>query len=361
MAGAIPLDRLVGQPNILNWVANQQQQSNIDRTGLYDYLMLNLSYTLTLASYTTFPTLVGSNGYEAGLNLVQSVLLQATGNAAGATTDTLTNVDLVTLGVYQYYYNKGILPGAPMNPVANAAYNGSYGVKIFFIDPWSNKSTLTRLDSRLLSSLQLTVGWRDATSIVSGGVAGTATLSNAQMVLSVREWQNIAQRLRPWLRMSYRQTQIVAQQNAFDFQGVPIGNVLRRELMQGIVPQVANYNYGWSSAAAFGSTGQAQGPMWTLQINSSTNVLSSSLAQIASGNVSLLNLQPTGWGAGTGAIPGWYLYEPAQQKKLSQALPMWGINRADDLIDVAAPGTYGSYVRVTDLEVVGATVQQLGG
>jgi hypothetical protein len=79
------------------------------------------------------------------------------------------------------------------------------------------------------------------------------------------------------------------------------------------------------------------------------------------GNVSLLNLQPSGWGSPNGAIPGWYIYEPAQQKKLSQALPMWGINRADDLIDVAAPGTYGSYVRMTDLEVVGATEQQLGG
>lgn len=361
MAGAIPLDRLVGQPNILNWVANQQQQSNIDRTGLYDYLMLNLSYTLTLASYSALPTAVGSNGYENGLNLVQSVLLQATGNAAGATTDTVCNVDLVTLGVYQYYYNNGILPGAPLNPTANAAYNAAYGVKIFFIDPWSNKQTLTRLDSRLLSSLQLTIGWRDQTALVAGGTGGTATLTNAQMVLSVREWQNIAQRLRPWLRMSYRQTQIVSQQNAFDVQGVPIGNVLRRELLQGIVPAVAGYNYGWSSAAAFGSTGQAQGPMWTIQINSSTNVLNSSLAQIAAGNVSLLNLQPTGWGSGTGAIPGWYIYEPAQQKKISQSLPMWGINRADDLIDVAAPSSYGSYTRFTDLEIVGASQSQLQG
>jgi hypothetical protein len=40
MAGSIPLDRLVGQPNILNYVPNQQQISQIDRTGLYYFLQL---------------------------------------------------------------------------------------------------------------------------------------------------------------------------------------------------------------------------------------------------------------------------------------------------------------------------------
>jgi hypothetical protein len=36
---------------------------------------------------------------------------------------------------------------------------------------------------------------------------------------------------------------------------------------------------------------------------------------------------------------------------------MWGIQKADDYIDVAAPGTYGSYYKFTDVEIVGATPQ----
>jgi hypothetical protein len=360
MAGSIPLDRLVGQPNILNYVPNQQQISQIDRTGLYDFLQLQLSYTTTLASYSTLPSAVGSNGYEQALNLVQNVTLTATGNAAGATTDTLVNTDLLSLGVYQYYYSGGAIPGVPFGSLSNAAQNITAAVKVMFIDPWSNKSTLTRLDSRLLSQLQLSLSWRDPTAITTGGSGGTTTLTNAQVVLSVREWQNIVQRLRPWLRTSYRQGQIVSQQNALDVQGVPVSNILRREMLQGIVPAASGYNYGWSSAAAFGASGQAQGPMWSLLINNSTQVLNTSLANLISDNPQLLQIQTTAWGTINGAIPGFYVYEPARQKLLSQALPMWGVNRADDYIDVAAPGTYGSYYRFTDIELVGATAADLG-
>lgn len=359
MAGSIPLDRNVGQPPILNYAANQQQISQIDRTGLYDFLKLNLTFTATNATYSTQPTAVGSNGYEQVLNMIQNVTLTATGNAAGATTDALVNTDGTTLGVYQYYYNGGTIPGTPFVTFTNAAQNVGASIKVFFIDPWSNKSTLTRLDSRLLSQLQLSVSWRDTTSYAAGGTGGTTTITNGQIVLSVREWQNVPQRLRPWLRMSDRKIQTVAQSNAVDYQGVPIGNVLRRELMQGIVPAVTGYNYGWSSAAAFNSTGQAQGPMWQLLINNSTKVLNDTLANIASGNPQLFSITNNAWGTLAGAIPGWFIYEPALQKKLNQSLPMWGVNRADDLVDTAAPGSFGSFIKFTDVELVGATASTL--
>lgn len=355
MAGSVPLDRLVGQPPILNFAANQQQVSQIDRTGLYDFLKLNLSFTATNAGYSAQPTAVGSNGYEQVCNLIQNVTLTATGNAAGATTDTLVNTDFVTLAIYQYYYSNGTLPGTPFTAFANSAQNVSAVVKVNFIDPWSNKSTLTRLDSRLLSQLQLSVTWRDATSYAAGGSGGTTAISAGQVVLSVREWQNVPQTLRPWLRLSDRKQQSVAQQNAQQFQGVPIGNVIRRELIQGIVPAVSGYNYGWSSAAAFGSTGQAQGPMYQLLINNSTKVLNESFSDILADNPQLLGITQNAWGTLNGAIPGWYVYEPARQKKTSQSLPMWGVNRADNYIDIAAPGDFGSYVKITDIEMVGAT------
>lgn len=355
MAGAVPLDRLVGQPQTLTFAANQQQISQIDRTGLYDFLMLNMQATLTNAAYTTQPTPVGSNGYEQVLNLVQNVTINATGNAAGATTDTLINTDLVTLGINQYYYSSGMLAGVPFTTFANGAQNVTATVKCFFVDPWSNKGTMTRLDSRLLSQLQLSINWRDATAVATGGVAGTATLSNTQMVLSVREWQNVPQTLRPWLRLSDRKVQITGQQNALQVQGVPIGNVLRREFLQGIVPAVTGYNYGWSSAAAFGSTGQVAGPMYQLVINNSTKVLNQSLASLIGDNPQLMGVPTTAWGTINGAVPGWYIYEPARQKKTSQSIPMWGVNRADNFIDVAAPGSFGSYLKITDTEIVGAT------
>lgn len=360
MAGSIPLDRLVGQPNTLNFAANQQQNSQIDRTGLYDFLKLNLSYTATNAGYSVQPTMVGSNFYEQVLNMIQNVTLTATGNAAGSTTDTLVNTDLNTLAVYQYYYSGGVLPGTPFSSFSNAAFSVNAVVKVNFIDPWSRTPSLTRLDSRLLSSLQLQLNWRDATSVAAGGTGGTTTISNGMVVLSVREWQNVAQTLRPWFSLSDQKTQIVAQQNAQDFPNVPIGNVLRRQFFQGIVPAVTGYNYGWSSAAAFGSTGQAQGPMIKLLINNSTPVLNDSYANIIGDNPQLLQLPLTAWGTLSGAIPGWAIYEPARQKSLSQALPMWGVNRADNYIDVAAPGSFGSYVKVTTVQLVGATVEDLG-
>ena len=359
MAGSVPLDRLVGQPPILTFAANQQQVSQIDRTGLFDFLKLNLSFTATNAGYSTQPTAVGSNGYEQVLNLIQNITLTATGNAAGATTDTLINTDFLTLGVFQYYYSNGCLPGTPFATFTNAAQNVSAVVKAFFIDPRSNKSTMTRLDARLLSQLQLYVNWRDSTSYAAGGVAGTTTISNGQVVLSVREWQNVPQIIRPWMRISDRKTQIVSQQNALQIQGVPIGNVIRRELIQGIVPAVTGYNYGWSSAAAFASTGQAQGPMYQLLINNSTKVLNESFADLLADNPQLLQITQNAWGTLNGAIPGWYIYEPARQKLVSQSLPMWGINRADNYVDVAAPGSFGSYVKITDQEIVGATAATL--
>lgn len=359
MAGSIPLDRLVGQPPILTYAANQQQVSQIDRTGLYDFLKINLSFTAVNAAYTVQPTPVGSNGYEQVLNMIQNVNLVATGNAAGATTDTLINTDLTTLAVYQYYYSGGTIPGTPFAAFTNGVQQVSAVVKAFFIDPWSNKGTLTRLDSRLLSQLQLSLSWRDQTSYAAGGTGGTTIVSAGQAVLSVREWQNIAQRLRPWMRTSDRKQQIISQQNALQVQGVPIGNVIRRELVQGIVPAVTGYNYGWSSAAAFGSTGQAQGPMYQLQVNNSTKVLNESFSDLLADDAQLFNITNNLWGTLNGAIPGWFVYEPARQKKLSQALPMWGINRADNYVDVAAPGSFGSYLKITDVEVVGATTKDL--
>jgi hypothetical protein len=362
MAGSVPLDRLVGQPPIINYAANQQQISQIDRTGLYDFLKLNLSYTATLASWSTPPTLVGSHPWESTLNLIQNVTLTATGNAAGSTTDTMVNTDLLTLAVYQYYYSGGAVPGGtPLVTLANGVQNVVAVAKIFFIDPWSNKGTMTRLDSRLLSQCNLSISWRDPSSFSTGGTGGTTTISNGQVVLSVREWQNVPQVVRPWLRMSDRKVQIVSQQNALQVQGVPIGNVIRREFLQGIVPAASGYNYGWSSAAAFGSTGQAQGPMFQMLINNSIKVLNESLANIAADNTQLLNLVNgnSTWGSLAGAIPGWYVYEPARQRKVSQSLPMWGVNRADNYIDVAPPGGNGSYLKITDLELVGATQQTL--
>jgi len=358
-SGAVLLDRLVGQPPILNFAANQQQVSQIDRTGVYDFLQLTLSYTATLAGYSTLPSMVGSNVYEQVLNLIQNVTLTSSGNAAGATTDTNVNTDLLTLAAYQYYYSNGTVPGVPFSTLSNAAFNVTAAAKIMFTDPWSNKSELTRLDSRLLSQLNLSVTWRDYTSVVTGGVAGTTTISNGQIVLTVREWQNVTEAVRPWIRLSDRKQAITNQQNGQLFQGVPIGNVLRRELLQGIVPAASGYNYGWSSAAAFGSTGQAQGPMWKLLLNNSTPVLNTALSTLVTDNPQLLGITSNAWGTTQGAIPGWFIYEPARNKKLANAIPMWGIQRADDFIDVAAPGTYGSYAKITDAEVVGATIEQL--
>jgi hypothetical protein len=348
---------LIGQPPVLNYAANQQSISQIDRTGLYDFIKLNLSYTANYKGYTTLPTLVGNSGWESTLNLIQNVTLTATGNAAGSTTDTLVNTDFLTLAVYQYYYSGGSQPGGNtlVTPAAGAqSVQGA--AKIFFIDPWSNKGTMTRLDARLLSQLNLSVSWRDPSSFSTGGAGGTTTVTSGMVVLSVREWQNVPQLVRPWLRMSDRKVQIVSQQNALQVQGVPIGNVIRRELLQGIVPQAAGYNYGWTSPAAFGSTGQAQGPMMQLLINNSIKVLNQSLNNLSEDNIQLFQLPPQPqFGSTGGNLNGWFVYEPARQKKVSQSLPMWGVNRADNYIDVAAPGGNGSYLKMTDLELVGAT------
>lgn len=355
MAGSIPLDRLIGQPNILAYQANQQTLSQIDRTGLYDFLKLNYSATFTLAGYTTLPVMVGSNAQEQANNMIQNVTLTATGNAAGAASDTICNTDFWTLAAYQAMYSGTVnATVSSAGTIANAAFNVASTTKIPFVDPWSNKPTMTRLDARLLSTLNLSISWRDATSFVSGGVAGTTAVSNAQCVISVREWQNTAQIGRPWMRLQDRKQTITAQQNALLVQGVPIGNVIRRQLLQGIVPQVTGYNYGWTSTAAFGSTGQAQGPMNALIINNSTQILNESLANLTADNAQLLNLPSAFWGA-----LGWFVYEPARQKKTSQSIPMWGINRADNKIDVAAPGSFGSYLKYTDIEIVGATPAQL--
>jgi hypothetical protein len=363
MAGSVPLDRLIGQPPILNYAANQQQVSQLDRTGLYDFIKMNVSYEVDVAAGASTAPFVGLSGFEAMLNLIQNVTLTATGNAAGSTTDTMINTDFITLAVYQYYYSNSCLPGAALtNLVPNSVQFPNPIVKLFFIDPWSNKGTMTRLDSRLLGQLNLSVSWRDGSAI---GTGGEVTVPTGQMVLSVREWQNVPQTIRPWLRMSDRKFQIVSQQNAMQFQGVPIGNVIRREIYQGILIGAPGYNYGWSNSSVFASTGQAQGPMAQLLINNTIKVLNEPFNGIAGDDCQLLGLSNNAWsstmntGAAPGALPGWFVYEPARQKKVSQSLPMWGVNRADNYMDVAAPGSSGSYVKITDLELVGATAETL--
>jgi hypothetical protein len=333
----LAVDRLVGNPSVVNFAAGQPVQQQLQDNYAMEHLQFRLTGQLVLASYSAAPTKL----VESIENLIASLNLQATGSGPGATTDLLANTDFA----FHYFKTRMMEGTAPTRTdvgTANGTYLFETNAKHYFVDPRSNAARLTTLFTSLLSSLTATYQFRDQTAMVTGGTGGTATLSNVQLTVQSREYLGLTPpNPSPYVKLSQRTFNIVQSANGFDCNRVPTANVLRRQYFKGMLG--AN-NYSDPSDSVFGATGKPEGPHITLQLNNATTKLDQVYQQIRADNKMLFGVE---------TIPaGYAIYEPARNRKLASSIPMQGVANADNFIDVNYTGGSVNTIQITDEEIV---------
>ena len=339
----LAIDRLIGNPSVVNFAAGQPVQQHLQDSYAMDHLAFRLTGQLVLASYSAAPT----KFVESIENLIQSLGLSATGNGPGATTDQITNTDFAF-----HAFKTRMMEGTAATRTDVGTANGTYlfetNAKHYFVDPRSNASGLTRLFTSLLSSLTATYQFRDASAMVTGGTGGTATLSNVQLTVQSREYLGVsAPKPSPYTKLSQRTFNILQSANAFRCDRVPVANVLRRQYFKGMVGANA---YSDPSDAIFGATGKPEGPHVTLKINNATDKLDQVYQQLRADDKLLFGVE---------SIPaGYAIYEPARNRKLASSIPMAGVANADNYIDVAFTGGSTNTIQITDEEIVKLSAAQ---
>jgi hypothetical protein len=316
---ALPVDEIVGNPNILAFSAGEVTESDMPRTNVEEYWDLFFTGTLTNASYTTAPT----SYVEAMLNIVYQVLVNASAATRGGVNEAFKNIDLAYLAFIDYMY-QGVWPdsnfGVYSIGTANAALPFTVTPRLYFTDPLSRlpngKSTAkaTMLDTRLLSSLKLDIGWRNAAAMVYGGVAGTSTLSGLQMQVKALHYSGIPNLtpdgvtiVRNYLREVQQLYPVTNTAIDTQFQNLRVGAILHRLTIKGIVapggaPSSVNFADP-SDVVLQGNTTRATGAQLTMKVNNNAYTpLQLPTKQLQRGNLSTFGLTK-------GTVPGYEVWE----------------------------------------------------
>lgn len=278
-AQSLPVDEIIGNPNLLDYVPNQVTEMDMPRSAVEEYWDLFLQGTLTLASYTTAPSMY----VESPETLIYSVLVNANAAVPGGVNEAFKQVDFAYLRFITNLYEKQDVTRTGIG-TANQAYNFNSTPRLYFTDPLSrlptgtDTSKSTMLDARLLSSLKLDIGWRNPAALVYGGVAGTATLSNVSLQVKAQHYYGVdnvtstGQTIkRNYLREVQQLYPVVNTSIDTQFQNLRVGAILHRLTIKGLLqPSGApsSVNFADPSDTILGAnTTRAAGPQVAIKIN----------------------------------------------------------------------------------------------
>jgi hypothetical protein len=333
-AQSLPVQEIIGNPNLLTFQANQVTEMDMPRTAVEEYWDLFLEGTLTNASYSTPP----SAFVEAPETLIYSVLVNANAAVKGGVNEAFKNVDFPYLRFITHIYNGTDITRTGIG-TANQAYNFSSTPRLWFIDPLSKlpngKSTAksTMLDARLLSSLKLDIGWRNAASLVYGGVAGTSTLSNTQIQVLATHYYGVANVAangatitRNYLREVQQAYPVVSTQIDYQFQNLRVGAILHRLTIKGLLqPSGApsTVNFADPSDVLLGSNDtRQQGPQLSIKVNNNAYIpLNSVYSQLQFSDTKLFNVTD-GWPSGYAVYETSTTHNPRAMLNLRTAINM---------------------------------------
>jgi hypothetical protein len=339
----VTVDQLIGNPNVAIFAANSNVQQQLQDNYAQEHLSFRLTGNLTLAGYTAAPAKL----VESLENLISSLQITATGKGAGATTDQVCSVDAAFLA-FKTRIMEGTAPTRTDVGTANGTYAFESNFKKYFVDPRSNRGGLTVLYTALLSTLTASYQFRDSTALVTGGTGGTATLSGVQITVQSREYLGLPlQTPSPYVKETQRLFNITQSQNLYRAQNVPVGNILRRQTIKGMLG--AN-NYSDPSDSLFGATGKLEGPHVQLVINNQTKLLDMVYQQMRADDKTLFSLE---------SIPAGYVqYEPARNARLNQSIPLGNVAVADNYLDLNYTAGSTNSIQITDEQIVGMSSAQ---
>lgn len=318
-----PVEELIGNPNLLTYVPNGVFESDLPRSSVMEYLDLYYTGVLTLAGYSAAPT----SFVEALLNIIYMIQINASAATKGGVNEAFKVIDANYLAFIDYMYQQQWPDqnfGVYTIGTSNAAHAFTVTPRLYFTDPLSrlptgqNTSKSTMLDTRLLSSLKLDIGWRNEASMVYGGTGGTATLSGLSLQCKALHYLDVPnvtakgqQIVRNYLREVQQIYPVVSSGIDSQFQNLKVGAILHRMTIKGLVaPSAAPASTNFadpSDVLLQGNTTRATGSLIQMKVNNNAYTpLYTPVKQLQSGNVGTFNLTK-------GVVPGYQVWETSKQ------------------------------------------------
>lgn len=329
-------------PGSAIWAPNTTVPFTLDVNSVVEALHFKLTGTLTLASYSTAPTL-RKEGIE---NLISLVSFTGAAKQSGNQAVNLSAVDPNYLRLKTQLIN-GTAPPRVDVGTANGTYNFETNFTKFFGAKRSKVGDATFLDTRKLQNLRVNFATRDVTALVFGGVGGTATLSNVQITVSTDEWQGGAtQTHNPYIRETFRQWDVtsISGLDRTMIPGMPISNRIVRQTIKGTV---GNVDYADPSDAFFTTALRTEGAHIKSIIKGkggSFQRLDTTYAHQQTQDKNRFKLES--WPVGYAVIE----YSPTGNVK--DMLDMRGIISGDNLFDLTPVGSNINTIRIYDEELV---------
>lgn len=250
--GGRPVDRVLAGNTLMN--PGNTTTTDLGNTSVIEAILFRIYGTLTNASYTTAPT----KAVESIENLVSSFRNVTTRKVDGGQAGTLINVDAADLA-YTTRIGHKTAPKRIDVGTANAAYAFESNFKHKYGLERSNIYSSTFLDSRNLSSNVLQTTWRTVADLfTSPGVAGTSTLTNTGLGVTLRTWEGCpkAGLWAPMKLRTQRRYNVAQSGDNVPFNDVPLDGVLIRQTFKGTV---GPNDHTDPSDALFASANKAEG------------------------------------------------------------------------------------------------------
>jgi hypothetical protein len=340
----LAVDAVFGDPLVVGAQLNNATIQRMQDNYAWEQMRFRLTGTLTLAGYSTAPT----KFVESIENLISSLQLSATGKGQGAANNQLCNVDAAFL-YWKTAAMKGVAPYRVDVGTANGAYNFETNFTRFFKDPNNSISRFFVLNTALLNTLNVQAQWRDQTAMVTGGVAGTATLSNVQYSVTARRFLNWPQQAaNPYVTETQRPFQILATAPLFPCRQIPVGQILNRQWFKALV---GSTSFADPSGVLIANSSKPEGGHIQTVINNATYIQDNPAPALTADDSTEWKLSP--WPV------GYYEWEPARNGNIRNRPVLTNVQNADNYIDVTFQEGSLNNIVITDEQLVGVSAQQL--
>jgi hypothetical protein len=199
-------------------------------------------------------------------------------------------------------------------------------------------------DARFVTNLILSTQFRDQTAMVTGGAGGTATLSNVQITVQVRELTGFpSQRadgspiIRPYVKESQLLFDVTQTQLQKQYKDLPVGNFYRRVTFKGTVG-ANTYSDPTDTVFNYTGSGRADGPHLTLKENLSFSFMDIIYQQQRAANKTTFGIEN---------LPaGYVVWDPGSGRNTQ------GLNRMDLFVDTNFTNSSTNEIQATIVEVV---------
>ena len=332
-------------PTLANIVAGQTTPFALDVNALIQSIDIRVSGSVTLANYTTAPTVRA----EAPENSVAQVNFSGNSKVSGTPTVNFSSTDYSYLRFKTALMRKTFPSRTQLVNTNGTNPFVTNATKFFGAMRIKGISDATYLDARNLQALTLNLTGAPVAALVdtTTGVAGTATLNAVTAQIHAVQWVGGAPTSgAPYISETQRTTNIANQSGLLQLiPNIPIGNILLRNYFKGTVGDSA---YGDPSDAFYASTYRTSGALMQTTVNKTVVKLNAAYTAMQEAAMQRYGLSsfPTGYN----------VYEYSRTGLITDALNLSGnnITSAENWFDLTPVANNTNILTITDEQLVAA-------